>query len=86
MKLARAALFLIAGLLAAAGCSRKAPAVDPDCVTLVEKILKCDSTALPSMRSDPEKFCPPSRKSCAGKDVSTPAGCARFMGCLYDGE
>jgi hypothetical protein len=86
MKRVPAAFFLIISLVAATGCGKKTTPVDPDCTILVEKILKCDPTAPPSMRSDPEKFCPPSRKPCASHDVSTPAGCAQFMGCLYDGE
>lgn len=86
MKSAGIALVLVVELLATMGCSQKAAAVDPECVTLVEKILKCDPSAPPSMRSEPEKFCPPSRLPCARKDVTTPAGCGQFMGCLYDGD
>ncbi len=81
-----AALALVAAILATTGCSRKPAAVDPDCVAFVEKILKCDPSAPPSMRAEPEKFCPANRRSCGSKDVSTPAGCGQFMGCLYDGE
>jgi hypothetical protein len=57
---ARAALLLAVLFL---GCARKP--VDPACAALVEKILKCDPTAPPSMRSEPEKFCPESRLACA---------------------
>ena len=85
MKLSAVAPWSMVGLLAA-GCSPKAAAVDPECAALVEKILKCDPSAPPSMRSDPGKFCPANRRSCAGKDVGTPEGCGRFMGCLYDGD
>lgn len=86
MKLAGAALFLVVGALVTPGCSRKAAGVDPDCAAFVEKILKCDPSAPPAMRAEPEKFCPSNRRSCGSKDVSTPAGCGQFMECLYDGE
>jgi hypothetical protein len=81
----RAAVLVVA-VVVAAGCSRKDAPVDPDCVAFVEKILKCDPSAPASMRDEPEKHCPAARRSCGAKDVSTPAGCAAFMGCLYDGE
>jgi hypothetical protein len=85
VKLPAVAFLLAVALLVTAGCSRVV-APDPECVTLVEKILRCDPTAPPWMRSDPAKFCPPNRRSCAAKDVSTPAGCGQLMACLYDGD
>jgi hypothetical protein len=81
----RPAFALLASVLFLSGCGRQPAPVDPQCAALVEKILKCDPTAPASMRSEPEKHCPTNRLACAQKDVSSPAGCGPFMGCLYDG-
>jgi hypothetical protein len=81
-------LMAIAGLLAllALGTAcREKRAPDPECQVMIGKVLQCDPTAPPSLRDEPEKACPATRMACAKIDTTTAAGCAKFMGCLYDG-
>lgn len=54
-----------------------------DCETVIDKILICDPSAAGAPRATLALQCAGTQASCVGMDVSTPAGCAAFMGCLY---
>lgn len=68
----------------ASACATR-PAPSPQCRALVDKIVLCDPTVRGVPRSTLERQCVPSRLHCAELDTSTPEGCNRFIGCLYDG-
>lgn len=54
-----------------------------DCETVIDKILVCDPSAAGVPRATLALQCAGTQPSCVAMDVSTPAGCAAFMGCLY---
>lgn len=54
-----------------------------DCGTVIAKVQVCDPSAAGAPRFVLALQCPGTQPSCVAMDVSTPAGCAAFMGCLY---
>lgn len=54
-----------------------------DCETVIDEILICDPSAASVRRATLAIQCSGTSPACVGMDVTTPAGCAAFMGCLY---
>ncbi len=70
--------------LSLVACHRPGDAT-PRCKRLVDKVLECDPSSHGVPRETIERQCIDARLHCGDLDTTTPEGCTRFMGCLYDG-
>ena len=76
---------LLFALVAVLGACTPRTRPSAECRVLVDKILVCDPTAAGVPRSSLEAQCVQAQLHCSAIDAGTADGCAKFMGCLYDG-